>query len=202
MKYAAWCLLLAGCAPVPPRAETEWFPLAAGTEWLYRDQERAEQKATVVDSLTAGGATWTRIDELASAWYAMTPGGLYCSLQEPSREAPRPFLLLRFPIRAGDTWHEEWKADFAGPGAKITADYEVLGEEDVVVPAGAFHALRVRQKLVSPPGEGAVFGLEATVDRWFAKGVGVVRRVTTRTIISGAERETEEQTLDLVRTSP
>jgi hypothetical protein len=46
----------------------------------------------------------------------------------------------------------------------------VLGEEDVKVPAGEFHAFHIRGEQTSPN--------SMTIDRWFVRDIGIVKDVT------------------------
>jgi hypothetical protein len=48
--------------------------------------------------------------------------------------------------------------------------YAVVGEEEVVVPAGRFQAFHIHGEQSAPD--------STTIDRWFVKGVGIVKDVT------------------------
>jgi hypothetical protein len=77
------------------------------------------------------------------------------------------------PLKRGASW------DFDGQGGdvKVHQHYEVTGEEDVQVPAGKFHAFRIRSEQTSPS--------PMTIDRWFAAGTGIVKDVTTMRATNG-----------------
>jgi hypothetical protein len=74
-----------------------------------------------------------------------------------------PQLMLSTPLKTGSTWN----FDGTIANTKVNQHYQVTGQEDVVVPAGKFHAWRIRceQTLPAP----------ATIDRWFVPGTGFVR---------------------------
>jgi hypothetical protein len=81
-----------------------------------------------------------------------------------------PQILVAAPLQTGTTW--EFNGEISH--SKVHQHYEIIGEEDVEVPAGKFHAFHIRGKQKSP---GAM-----TIDRWFVNGTGIVKDVTeTRT---------------------
>ncbi len=59
---------------------------------------------------------------------------------------------LSFPLKVGDSWSADW-TDPRQQGAQTSAHfhttYKVVGWEDVTVPAGAFHALKIEAKGVA-----------------------------------------------------
>src|SRR5438105_2068905 len=82
-----------------------------------------------------------------------------------------PQQLLKGPLRSGTTW------DFNGTigDTKVSQRYEILGEEDVDVPAGKFHAWRIHCEQALPT--------SGTIDRWFVPGTGFVK---VETAVKGA----------------
>jgi len=84
-----------------------------------------------------------------------------------------PQTMIAAPLRKGIRW------DFSGQAGdlQVRQHYEVVGEEDIEVPAGEFHAFRIHaeQKLPS----------QMTIDRWFAPGAGIVKDVTTMRAANG-----------------
>ena len=81
-----------------------------------------------------------------------------------------PQILVAAPLRTGTMW--EFNGEISH--SKVHQHYEIIGEEDVKVPAGKFHAFHIHGKQTSP---GAM-----TIDRWFVNGTGIVKDVTeTRT---------------------
>ena len=77
-----------------------------------------------------------------------------------------PQTMIASPLRKGAGW------DFNGQAGELTVHqhYDVIGEEDVEVPAGKFHAFHLHGEQTSPS--------SMTIDRWFASGVGIVKDVT------------------------
>lgn len=82
-------------------------------------------------------------------------------------ELDPPQTMIAAPLKAGASW------EFDGQVADLKAHqhYDVIGEEDVAVPAGKFHAFRIRGEQTLPS--------RTTIDRWFVPGIGIVKDVTT-----------------------
>lgn len=82
-------------------------------------------------------------------------------------ELDPPQTMIAAPLRAGATW------EFDGQVVDLKAHqhYDVIGEEDVAVPAGKFRAFRIRCEQTSPS--------RMTIDRWFVPEIGIVKDVTT-----------------------
>jgi hypothetical protein len=78
-----------------------------------------------------------------------------------------PQTVIAAPLKKGASW------DFDGQAGelKVHQHYDVIGEEDVAVQAGKFHAFRIHGEQTSPN--------QMTIDRWFASGTGIVKDVTT-----------------------
>ena len=77
---------------------------------------------------------------------------------------PQPMVAT--PLNPGTTWEFAAKV---GPD-DVRQHYAVLGDEDVTVPAGKFHAAHIHAQQKSPN--------EMTIDRWFVKGLGIVKDIT------------------------
>jgi hypothetical protein len=84
-----------------------------------------------------------------------------------------PQTMIGAPLKKGAGW------DFNGQAGELEVHqhYDVLGEEDVKVPAGEFHAFHIRGEQTSPS--------SMTIDRWFATGIGIVKDVTTMNAANG-----------------
>src|SRR5438874_9054038 len=78
-----------------------------------------------------------------------------------------PQTMIAVPLKKGAAW------DFDGQAGelKVQQHYDVLGEEEIDVPAGKFHAYRIYGEQTTPN--------RMTIDRWFAPDVGIVKDVTT-----------------------
>ena len=82
-------------------------------------------------------------------------------------ELDPPQTMIAAPLKPGATW------EFDGQVADLKAHqhYDVIGEENVEVPAGKFHAFRIRAEQTSPS--------RMTIERWFVPEIGIVKDVTT-----------------------
>lgn len=78
-----------------------------------------------------------------------------------------PQTLVPAALKKGVTW--EMDDDVAG--ASMHQKFRVLGEREVIVPAGTFRAFHLQCEQPWP--------ISITIDRWFALGVGFVKDVTT-----------------------
>ncbi len=84
-----------------------------------------------------------------------------------------PQTMIAAPLKKGVSW------DFNGQAGelKVEQHYDVVGDEDIKVPAGKFHVFRIHGEQTSPS--------PMTIDRWFANGIGIVKDVTTMRAANG-----------------
>src|SRR5437867_4075469 len=84
-----------------------------------------------------------------------------------------PQTMIAAPLKKGASW------DFDGQAGelKVHQHYDVIGEEDIGVQAGKFHAFRIHGEQTLPS--------QMTIDRWFASGTGIVKDVTTMRAAKG-----------------
>ncbi len=78
---------------------------------------------------------------------------------------PQPMIAV--PLNQGATWNFDGHAG----DLKVNQHYDVIGEEDVEVPAGEFHAFHIHGEQTSPS--------RMTIDRWFSAGTGIIKDVTS-----------------------
>jgi hypothetical protein len=103
--------------------------------------------------------------------------GIFCAARidqfgELTRLDP-PQTMMAAPLENGATW------DFSGKlgDSDVHQHYEVVGEEDVVVPAGKFRAFHIHGEQIAPA--------RMTIDRWFVNGVGIIKDVTEMRVLDG-----------------
>ena len=186
MKVIAFALVL---MPLICGAAEPLLPMAEGTTWNYElVQERPsasldltepnEQERLSVSYRVGGTAKIDNKDLRRLEIYrgdtletvdliAVEERGLIC----PARVLPEgaiiklipPQMMLSTPLKTGTKW------DFDGTigDTKVNQRYEIVGEEDVDVPAGKFHAWRIHCEQILPT--------PATIDRWFVPTTGFVR---------------------------
>jgi len=84
-----------------------------------------------------------------------------------------PQTMIAAPLKKGARW------DFNGQAGEVSVHqhYEVVGEEDIGLPTGKFHAFRIYGEQTSPS--------RMTIDRWFVIGVGIVKDVTAMRAANG-----------------
>jgi hypothetical protein len=84
-----------------------------------------------------------------------------------------PQTIIAAPLKKGARW------DFTGQAGelKVHQHYDVIGEEDIEVPAGEFHTFHVHGEQTSPN--------SMTIERWFASGIGIIKDVTAMRAANG-----------------
>jgi len=156
--------------------DKEWFPVEKGTTWTYivganeltltaRGAGKAGDIECVKLEWSSGGADsqteFFQVDDKGvsllkvETWRNETQGEM---AQEPA--IPR----LRFSTKKGESW--EW----AAKDGKSKATYTNAGEEEITVAAGKFMCIKIHCDAGNEQGK-------YTVDRWYAKGIGVVKQV-------------------------
>jgi hypothetical protein len=84
-----------------------------------------------------------------------------------------PQIIVSAPLKTGLRWDFNGRAgDFA-----VRQHYDLVGEEDIEVPAGEFHAFHIRGEQTAPS--------PMTIERWFAPGTGIVKDITTMRAANG-----------------
>ena len=84
-----------------------------------------------------------------------------------------PQTTLALPLHQDNSWNFDGKAG----GAKVHQHYVVMDQQDVIVPAGKFHAFRILGEQTLPDA--------MTIERWFVPGIGIVKDVTTMRNLHG-----------------
>jgi uncharacterized protein DUF3108 len=187
--------LLFAAIPLAFVSAEQLIPTADGTTWLYEmTQEAGEEfdfadakpgpdgkvRAQAIYRITGtqelDGKSFLKFEMHRDGIVATTElttvdgHGISCAARidqygELTRLDP-PQTTIAAPLKTGATWQ------FDGKLGDSTAhqDYKVIGEEDIAVPAGKFHAFHIQAVQNSP--------LRMKIDRWFANGVGIVKDVT------------------------
>jgi hypothetical protein len=193
MKIA---ILLITLAPLAVVCGDELIPTAVGTSWRYNMTEEVGKGLTVPNSKpdTDGKIRLPvvyRIDgnenidgkdlfkfEMHRASAITNTDLLSVNDQRINLDGQLvkfnpPQTMIAAPLKKGAGW------DFNGQAGelKVHQHYDVLGEEDVKVPAGEFHAFHIRGEQTLPS--------SMTIDRWFATGIGIVKDVTTMNAAKG-----------------
>lgn len=160
---------------------TSFFPGTTGTTWEYIQTGAQPARLTVriAGPETFKGEQMLKIETTAGDEIVQTDvldpsdRGLLLYQRrlpesEPATFAP-PRLLVPMPLKVGS----EWEVDDEVDRAVMHQKFKAVAQEDVVVPAGTYHAYRLHCEQPWP--------LQIEIDRWFAEGTGVVREtITTR----------------------
>jgi hypothetical protein len=199
MKIA---ILIITLTPLAVVCGSELIPTAVGTSWRYNMTEEVGKGLTVPNSKPDAdgkirlpvvyridgtenidgkdlfkfemhrGSAITNTDLLS-----VNDQGIICrariNLDGELIKFNPPQTMIAAPLKKGAGW------DFNGEVGelKVHQHYDVLGEEDVKVPAGEFHAFHIHGEQTSPS--------SMTIDRWFATGIGIVKDVTTMNAAKG-----------------
>ncbi len=152
--------------PTPARAPADYYPLAVGNEWVYRD-------ASPALPVERQGATRTvRILERTRDGYFRDSAGADLRA-DPDCLHDRDRRLLCAPVETGRTWSSV-------VSVSSTERYEIVGVgERVATPAGTFDGcVRVRAR------NRASRVNELVNELTFAPGVGLVR-IETAVVVDG-----------------
>lgn len=157
----------------PPTMETRWFK----TTRTYLGKlapfpDKPEVKVDVFEVVTPGSGTereLVEIDDDQIRLRGSIPFEDGVAGHPVWFEPPVPFVAAN--IRAGAPLPSLSVADGEG-----TRDIQVVGREEVTVPAGTFRAI----KLLMSGMDSKAAGIEMRRTIWFAPGVGIVKDVTSR----------------------
>jgi hypothetical protein len=160
------------------------FPTESGSSWEYQvtdlpsppgqpglvtvtiaGKEQLEGKQVLkLETRTTNGLQRTEL-------LAGDEEGIFClrrSIGNGKSVSFEPPLRL---IPAQLTLGTKWELDDEVAGAEMHQQFTVTAEEDVVVPAGTFHAYRIEAEEPWP--------ISIVIQRWFAPGTGFVKDITT-----------------------
>jgi len=167
-------------APVPAaddKKKPDYYPLTKGNKWEYRisingketdftvelgDVVIKEGKQHAKGTIRFGSGEWT--EENSS-----DEKGLYMNAMAGEKCDP-PRTVLKYPLKAGDTWTQKFKEGDKDAEGKTT----VREPETIEVPAGKFKAFPV--DTVIKTGDDT-----ATATTWYAEGVGIVKMIVKST---------------------
>ena len=101
----------------------------------------------------------------------VTDRGVLCYARTWSKDKSRQFdppqTLVPEPLKIGVTW----ELNDIVAGSDMHQKWSVAAEEEVEVPAGKFKAYRLHSEQPWP--------LSIMIDRWFVRGTGIVKDITT-----------------------
>lgn len=155
-------------------AQTDYSPFKEGNEWVYKTKEgdlftvkvAAREKIGKYDCFrveTTGPIRTTR------EWVSVTEQGELVARRERYTYDPA-YPRIKYPLKEGEKWEfEVTKRSEIEEDTKVKGTYEVLGIEDLTVPAGSFTCYKIRWAIEESGG-----AVDGTF--WVASGVGVVKK--------------------------
>ena len=141
----------------------DYYPLAKGNHWayaIYGQYEDARELRLEITEKTDTGFVLEGQDETQTL--RVSGDTLWVTRQGNYAVETGPEALLVGPLKKGTAW------DWAGGRAWV------WGTEDIAVAAGQFSCVRVerKRKFMSGP-----MNMDEEVTEWWAKGVGMVKRM-------------------------
>lgn len=137
--------------------QVDYFPLEPGTTWTYLTRGGREYSKRVLGR--DGDQTIVLHGTSEKHWLSVAADGVRAH-RSKGVLFDVPLLLFKFPLKAGDAWSGEAKAE----GRPLAYSFSTAAEEDVDVPAGTFRAFRVDWTMGATSGQ-----------TWLARGVGSVK---------------------------
>jgi hypothetical protein len=171
--------------------------LHTGDVWVDRIQGTdREFRIEAIHDGTMDVSFWDTEMTTDTALNIIVYRSLTAASSEPTKQ-DKPCMWFAFPLYPGKTWENQYNWEMLGtPPIRGKADERgrVLGWEDVQVPAGTFHALKVEDST-------RIFGRggaadEETVVFWYSPKVNRFVKFDYRSIIEG------ELLAELVRYKP
>ena len=183
LHIAAAVGALLGSVIAGPVAAEPILPVEPGTTWEYEVRESASRggpssplTVRISGREERAGKQLLKVETLAgddvvkTELISVDDAGVHCHERAGADGKAVPFVppqtMVPAPLRLGATW--EINDHVAGTGPQ---QFTAAAEEEVVVPAGTFAAVRLRCEQPWP--------ISTTLDRWFAPGTGVVKEVST-----------------------
>ena len=184
LSWAPWPAT--GAKAQEPATDEAFFPLRQGCTWVYATRHKTENEK--FDMTVRIEGPWTENSTTGTVMTQEDPRGRmreFLVRQERGffiqKIAVKKFLVpevttrfdppmprLFFPMQPGSKLHWEGHLKIAWIDKQIVFDGTVVGWEDIDVPAGRFHCLRLH--FIEKRGDEDV-----TEDVWYAPGVGQVQ---------------------------
>jgi hypothetical protein len=155
--------------------QARYFPFKVGTKWRYRVERSNGETGTQVQQISEiekidSRAVLARLDLIAGGSVRLTEHvsntarGIFRHRTNFIDISP-PVRLLSFPVKEGKSWASKFKeGNFEG---KVTC--QVVGREEIEVPAGKYHTVIVEMVVEY------VGAQKYRITTWFAAGTGVVK---------------------------
>lgn len=198
-------------------AAGNFFPTDADSRWIYStDPGREITTQSIAGTQAVAGGTAQVLQGVnlgdgrrTAAYYLTDSEGVREYLPDngdPVTRALSGLHVVRWPAAAGDTFAlldrtvdsgVDYDGDNRPDRIALRVDLSVIGSETVTTPAGRFencaHQRQSLQQTLMPSSGQADATIVATIDSWFAPGVGLVRSIIS--LRGGDQTSRETQTL-------
>jgi hypothetical protein len=163
----AFAMLVLLCAP-----QDDFIPLKKGAKWIYKFSDKdvvqsvtGTEKIGTVDTFVVESDMSGQKERM---WIAPNAEGMWLHKVHSGdsvSELPKPAMLLKYPLKSGDTWESKIPTG----DAIVEYAFENAGEEEVTVPAGKYTAWKIKMR-------GKMGGVQFSGTYWYSKGVGLVKQ--------------------------
>jgi len=160
-------------APAPSTSDVANEPtIHAGDVWV--DRLSSGDKEFKVDAIDSDGNVtvdqWGTPQTTDKDWNTLVTRSLVTD-SSPSTKFAKPLVIFPFPLAPGKTWKDEakWLQPEQQLNGKTNVDGKIGNWEDITVPAGNFHAIKVT--VVERALGHAGYQDEATLTYWYAPQV-------------------------------
>lgn len=152
--------------------QDDFIPLKKGVKWLYKfgDKEVVQsvtstEKIGTVDTFVVESDMSGQKERM---WIAPNAEGMWLykvHSGDSVSELAKPAMLLKFPLKSGDTWESKIPAG----DAIVEYSFENGGEEEIAVPAGKYTAWKIKMR-------GKMGSVQFSGTYWYTKGIGLVKQ--------------------------
>jgi hypothetical protein len=154
-------------------AQEDYSNLKVGNKWHFKSAEGQEIVWIVLGKEKKGKFECVKLEVKTSVrssieWIQVTDEGEFLVAKDRYAFDP-PYARLKTPARIGDKWEARTNVTSEVEEDKErTVSYDIIGTEDVEVPAGHWTCLKVNSTIRDPQGE-------TQRTDWRAPGLGVVK---------------------------
>lgn len=165
--------VLAALAATAAYAQEDYSNLRVGNKWTFKSKEGQEISWTVVGKEKKAGHECLKVEIKTAVrsnyeWIQVTDAGEFLVAKDRYTYKPA-YPRLKLPAKIGDKWEAKTIVESEiEEDAEQTVSYDIIGTEDVDVPAGHWNTIKVNFTIRK--GAGEVSGTH-----WRADGVGIVK---------------------------
>jgi hypothetical protein len=165
--------ILALLAAATAYAQEDYSNLKVGNKWTFKSKEGQEISWIVVGKEKKAGKECVKVEIKTAVrsnyeWIEATDAGEFLVAKDRYTYKPA-YPRLKLPAKIGDKWDARTTVESeVEEDAEQNVNYDIIGTEDVDVPAGHFSTIKINFTIRK--GAGEVSGTH-----WRADGVGIVK---------------------------